>query len=188
MNKRVFGFFIALFVMAGAAFYASPAAAFDGINITVRDNVTGQGWTHGGDVYVINGNGDIVASGSLDGSGNLTLSYGTDDLSVCGVSCSAATGMMTISIDYTCTQSGNTCDPSNGTPATSTATTYTEISALPFPFSANITTGTGPSAVTLSGFGSSSNSDSGLALLVATAVLFAGASYVVLRRRQVLVD
>ncbi|MFQ5433937.1 MAG: hypothetical protein ACE5FD_03590, partial [Anaerolineae bacterium] len=84
-------FGVLLLVIVLLAVVAVPAFAHTGVTGKVVDSKTGQGWTHGGDVYVIDnctvdGNGNITGgtliSGSptptttLDGSGNYSYTWG----------------------------------------------------------------------------------------------------------------
>jgi hypothetical protein len=115
-----------LFALAAALLttlaVAVPVLAYTGVRGTVRDSGTLQPWTHGGEVFVLNGSGQIVATGYLDANGVIrddssatSIAYGRDGLDAIlgtsdpcggtngdGVCGSAAGGNMLIIIDFEC--------------------------------------------------------------------------------------
>lgn len=168
---------LSCFLVAGMVF-ASPAAAWTGVTGQAFD-AYGQGWTHGGDVYILNNaTGDIEGTGSLDGTGAFNIAYGDDGLT-CGC----------VDLDATLPPGGTSMsvfiiynNGGVGTPGTGQAD-YTE-APIPTRFNIQVNTGTGPTAVTLSGI----NTEAGFNANYAIAALFlvlGGASAFALRRRSV---
>lgn len=178
MSKKLFSFLVAAVMLFGGFLYASPAAAWNGVSGQAVDD-EGNGWTHGGDVYILNNTtGEIVGTGSLAGDGSFSVAYGDD-----GITCGCVNGgnpnagnSMSVFIIYN--------NGGNGTPGTG----QSDYNEAPIPVNFNIgavSTGTGPTAVTLSGIGADAPASSALPYALAVIVL-AGASYAMLRRREVI--
>jgi hypothetical protein len=181
-------FAFASFLVAGML-VASPAAAWTGVTLHVRDSVTNPSeyWQHGGHAYLINQTtGDIVASAALPiGGGSLILNHGTT-CEFAGPCVAPSVGhVIEIVIDFECQADPTDCPGTNtsGTPDTFGDLTYTQ-NTTPLRITRNVTTGTGPLAVTLSGFDAAPGFNTTYAIAALFLVL-GGASLFALRRQTI---
>ncbi len=169
---------LSCFLVAGMLF-ASPAAAFSGVQGRAFDG-NGQPWTHGGQVYVFNNTtAELVASGDLNmvapNAGRFDFPYSQTTYGGNGIA-PAQGNLMSIYIVYN--------DGGVGTPGLSQRD-YTELVFITGRYSAgNFDTGTGPTAVTLSGFDANAGFNANYAI-AALFLALGGASVFVLRRRSV---
>lgn len=148
-------FAVVVLVLLILGVMAGSVMAWNGVTGQVRDSVYQQGWVHGGDVWILNGAYETVATGSLDANGTFAVPY---TACLFGAPCDGVPGgTMTVYIDFNCQISGNTCTPPVGYPATAQVS-YPEAGP---PINLNlgyIYTGTGPNAVNLQNFSAESGS------------------------------
>jgi hypothetical protein len=184
--KKSIALLIALVFCLGVV---SPALAYSGVEGQVVDSVTGNGWSWGGDVYIINDiTGYILATCFLSPTGYIVSNLPADP---CTYGSAALFNFLwtapsngddiDIVIDFSCALSGNCSGGPVGTPATLNVA-YTEDTTDSDPYNINDVldpeTGTGPNAVQLSGMGGASSL--GLALVLA---LVAGSSLLVKKNK-----
>lgn len=170
-------FLVMLATVFALALTAQATFAWTGVTGQAFDD-QGQGWTHGGDVYILNNaTGDIEGTGTLAGDGSFSITYGTDGLT-CGcvnLDATAPTAGSSMSVFIIYNNGGL------GTPGTGQAN-YSE-APIPTAFNLQVNTGTGPTAINLQ----SVSTNAGVAMPLAVGVallLLAGASIVILRRRS----
>jgi len=147
--------------------FALPVSAYNGASGKVIDSKTGDGWTHGGNVYIYCDPGtgmQVCGSGTLDGSGNFNVAYTTQPTLLSEVTVvfdlTASPPWPAPSVDPV---KYDEYDPPTGRKSVG-----------------NVETGTGPNAITLAGFDaglpSSGVTFAGLALL-SLAVLAGAVGY-----------
>ena len=164
--------------------------AYTGVTGRVVDSEFLGRWQWGGDVYIVDGDGDIVSTCEVSQApgtrGDFLCTYGDDDIgSTPGfVGGSPDTNPVTILVDFTCTVSGNCTGGPDGTPKTNQVT-YEEL-PVPVVYNAGfIRTGTNPTAITLTGFATEGGGTNLLLIAAAGAViLLAALTLVAMRRRK----
>ena len=197
MKQKVVPLFLGLFLaLVASLFIVNSAAAWSGVTLHVRDSVNLQYWQHGGHVYLVNQDGDIVGVGILPiPGGPVIINHHVGVDAPCPAPFDALTchapvvnDEITLYVDFECQASGpipnSDCPGTNtsGTPDTYGDTAYTQ-NGLGILLTRNIQTGTGPLAVSLSGI--SGSSISGLSVIVTGMVMtLGGATIFVARRRQ----
>jgi hypothetical protein len=150
MNRKLLIMVVLTVLISMISF--SSAHAYTGATGNVIDSATLNGWTFGGDVYLVNNTDNcILGTAYLEANGTFTITnLVTNDLG--STLCSSSPGgnnTIVVLIDFTCAISTdcNGLGPSpQGPPGTHSDCSFLEISVASFNFSCGyIRTGTGPS-------------------------------------------
>ena len=174
---------------------ASPLFAYDGVSGMVIDSRYGQGWQHGGDVYVENisniNNPKLISTCTLGktvaDAGDFDCVYGTNGISAANFDGGTPSSgeEIRITIDFTCAGTSNCTGSIVGTPAT-LQITYIETTNLPGRNALGyIQTGTGPTAIELADLSVAPESTNwGIVTLVALLGAVTLSAFVILRNRR----